>query len=152
MKGRAMPLRKPLLPLAVWLTLFLSEAAIAGDFDGSRAISGNVDRLIEINRQRVVENIDPDTVGLPATFIIDFERRTIRGTPDSVVRRAIHIERIDHIEDKLILQGAVEGVTGTTGGVGWSLSIEKATGKAVLSAAGTGIAYVAFGTCTMVGN
>lgn len=135
------------LPLVVCLTMVLAQTAWAGDFDGSRPITGTVVRLIEINPFRVIENVDPETVGLPKTFRIDFKSRTVRPAPDSLVRRVARIKRIDHIEDKLILQGVDEGVTGTRGGVGWSLAIEKATGKAVLSAAGTGIAYVAFGTC-----
>lgn len=139
---------KEFLTLVACLVMGLPVAAMAGDFDGSRPITGTVDRLIEINRQRIIENVDPETVGLPKKFIIDFKSRRMRGTPDSLVRRVVRIKRIDHIEDKLILQGADEGVAGTTGGVGWSLAIEKATGKAVLSAAGSGIAYVAFGTCT----
>jgi len=135
--------------LTIWVTLALVQpaAALAGEIDGTHAIIGTVERLIEINRQRIIDNVDPDTVGLPKKFIIDFSQRTMRGTPDSLVRRVVHIRRIDHIEDKLVLLGADEGVAGTTGGVGWSLAIEKATGRAVLSAAGSGIAYVAFGTC-----
>jgi hypothetical protein len=135
--------------LTIWVTLALVQpaAALAGEIDGTHAIIGTVERLIEINRQRIIDHVDPDTVGLPKKFIIDFSQRTMRGTPDSLVRRVVHIRRIDHIEDKLVLLGADEGVAGTTGGVGWSLAIEKATGRAVLSAAGSGIAYVAFGTC-----
>jgi hypothetical protein len=147
-KEDSMNMVKPLLPMVACLIMVLPNAAMAGDFDGSRAITGTVDRLIEINRERVIENVDPDTVGLPKKFIIDFKARTMRPAPDSLVRRVVHIKRIDHIEDKLILQGADEGVAGTTGGLGWSLAIEKTTGRAVLSAAGSGIAFVAFGTCT----
>jgi hypothetical protein len=144
-----MNMEKQFLTLLACLVGVLSHAAWAGDFDGSRTLTGTIDRLIEINPLRVIENVDPETVGLPQKFSIDFKNRIVRPAPDSLIRRVARIKRIDHIEDKLILQGADEGVAGTTGGVGWSLAIEKATGKAVLSAAGTDIAYVAFGACAL---
>lgn len=124
-------------------------AQTAGAFDGTRPIVGTVDRLIEINPQRIIENVDPDTVGLPRSFIIDLPQGTMRGTPDSLVRRKVAIQRVEHMEDKLILLGADAGTPGTDGGMGWSLAIEKTTGNAVLSAAGGGIAYVAFGKCRL---
>ena len=49
--------------------------------------------------------------------------------------------------NSLILQGVDEGMSASTGVFGWSLVIDQSTGKAVLSATGSGIAYVAFGTC-----
>ncbi|WP_319405465.1 hypothetical protein [uncultured Desulfosarcina sp.] len=142
--------RKRLLLFLLSLPVLMTGPAFSGDFDGSNALTGSVDRLIEINRLRVIEGVDPDTVGLPEKFIIDFRENTLRGTPDSLVRRVVRIKRIEHIEDKLILLGADEGMAGTSSGLGWSLSIEKPSGKAVLSAAGSGIAYVAFGTCTPI--
>ena len=133
--------------IAVTVCLALPLTGLCGGFDEARVITGNVDRLIEINSHRILENVDPDTVGLPRAFVIDLHNRTMRGTADSLVRRVVPIERIDHLPGKLILQGTDEGTAGTTGGLGWSLTIEKATGQAVLSATGSGIAYVAFGTC-----
>jgi hypothetical protein len=142
--------RKQLLLFLLSLPVLMTGPAFSGDFDGSKPLTGTVDRLVEINRLRVIEGVDPDTVGLPEKFIIDFQKNTLRGTPDSLVRRVVMIKRIEHIEDNLILLGADEGMAGTSSGLGWSLSIEKTSGKAVLSAAGSGIAYVAFGTCSPI--
>lgn len=71
--------RKLLMAIAASLVMLLSEAAVAGGLDGSRPIFGTVDRLIEINRQRIIDNVDPDTVGLPKAFIIDLKSLTMRG-------------------------------------------------------------------------
>ena len=130
------------------LIMILPAAALAGDFEQARVITGAVDRLIEINRQRVIEDVDPDTVGLPKTFIIDLDQRTLRGAPDSLVRRLAAVERITRTPTTLILQGVDEGLAGPAGVFGWNLAIDTATGRAVLSAVGSGIAYVAFGTCS----
>jgi len=71
---------------------------------------------------------------------------------DSLVRKTSKINRVEHIENKLILQGVDEGVENVDDGLAWSITISKKTGKVVLSASGDGIAYVVFGTCIPVKN
>ena len=132
----------------LFLVTLLPAAVHAGGFDNTRWINGALDRLVEINRQRIIEDVDPDTVGLPKAFVIDLEQRTMRGKPDSLVRRLAPVERITRTPATLVLQGVDEGISGPGTVFGWNLAIDTATGKAVLSAAGSGIAYVAFGTCS----
>jgi hypothetical protein len=126
--------------------------ALADEFDGSKPLSGSVDKIIEIHPSRITSDVDPDTVGLPRNFIIDFEEQLLRPSKDSVVRKTSRITRVDHLENKLILQGIEEGVESVDDGLAWSIAISKKTGKAVLSASGNGVAYVVFGTCTPAEN
>jgi len=142
-----MKLFRKLLTVVFSLATLLPAAAYAGDFGASHRITGSVDRLIEINPHRVIESVDPDTVGLPKTFVIDLQKRTMRGTPDSLVRRVASVDRITRTPTTLVLQGVDEGLSGPGTVFGWNLAIDTATGKSVLSAAGSGIAYVAYGTC-----
>lgn len=123
--------------------------AAAGGFDGSTPLSGTVDKVLEVSRTRVNHDADPDTVGLPRKFIIDFEHRTLRPSNDSLIRRTSKIKRVEHIENKLVLQGVEDGVENVDDGLAWSLVISKKTGHAVLSAAGDGVAYVVFGQCAV---
>lgn len=143
-----MKILRTLLTAVLFLFTLLPAAVHAGGFDNTRWINGALDRLVEINRQRIIEDADPDTVGLPKAFVIDLEQRTMRGTPDSLVRRLAPVERITRTPATLVLQGVDEGISGPGTVFGWNLAIDTATGKAVLSAAGSGIAYVAFGTCS----
>ena len=122
----------------------------AGDFDGSKPLSGSVNKIIEINPSRVINDVDPDTVGLPRKFFIDFEEKIMRPSKDSLIRRTSQIKRVEHLENKLILQGIEEGVENVDDGLAWSIAISKKTGLVVLSASGDGVAYVVFGTCTPV--
>jgi len=126
--------------------------ALAGDFDGSKPLSGSVDKVLEIYQSRINNDADPDTVGLPRNFLIDFEEKMVRPSKDSLVRRTSKIKRVEHIENKLILQGVEDGVENVDDGLAWSIAISKKTGKVVLSASGDGVAYVVFGTCTAVEN
>ena len=131
----------------LFITPFIS---LADDFDGSTPLSGSVDKILEINQFKISNNVDPDTVGLPRSFVIDFQEKTMRPTKDSLIRRISKIKRVEHIENKLILQGVEEGVENVEDGLAWSMAISKKTGKIVLSASGDGVAYVVFGTCSAV--
>ena len=78
------------------------------------------------------------------------EEKTMLSSMESVVRRIGRIKHVEHIENKIILQGVEEGVENVDDGLVWSMAISKKTGKVVLSASGDGVAYVVFGTCTVV--
>ena len=119
----------------------------ADDFDGSKQLSGSVEKVLEINQFKISSDVDPDTVGLPRNFVIDFDEKTLRPSKDSLVRRISRIRHIGHIENKLVLQGVEEGVENIDDGLAWSIAISKKTGKVVLTASGNGVAYVVFGTC-----
>jgi len=121
--------------------------AAAGDYDGSKKLLGSVVRIVEVTKFGIHENVDPDVVGLPNFFIIDFNAMMLLPTKESLIRRTSRIQHIEHIENKLILQGVEEGVDGVNDGLAWSMAISKESGKIILSAAGDGVAYVVFGTC-----
>lgn len=125
----------------------LAAVAFAGDFDGSTPLFGTVDRVIEINRYRIADDVDPDTVGLPRKFLIDFNAKVLRPSNDSLVRRTISINRVAFVENMTVIQGVDEGVEGVEDGLAWSLTISKKNGSALLSASGNGVAYVVFGVC-----
>ena len=73
-------------------------SASADDFDGSRPLSGTVIKIIEIKTLKITDNVDPDTVGLPRKFLIDFKEKLLRPSKDSLVRKTVRIKSIEHIE------------------------------------------------------
>ena len=130
----------------------MPQTVFCGDFDGIKHLSGSVDKIVEINAFKIIDDVDPDTVGLPRNFLIDFKGKKLRPSKDSLVRKTSRIDRVAHIENKLILQGVDEGVENIDDGLAWSITISKKTGKVVLSASGDGVAYVVFATCIPVDN
>lgn len=144
-----MNLIKPIFILPFFIMLF-SSISFAGDIDGSKLLVGSVEKVLEITQFKVSEDVDPDIVGLPRKFFIDFENKRVIPSKESMVRRISTIKHVEHIENKLILQGVEEGVVNVEDGLAWSMAISKKTGKTVLSASGDGVAYVVFATCKEV--
>jgi len=139
------------LPFIVCLFIMPLNSS-ADDFDGSKQLAGLVEKVLEINQFKINSDADPDIIGLPKKFVIDFDEKTLKPSKDSMVRRISKIRHVGHIENKLILQGVEVGVENIDDGLAWSIVISKKTGKVVLSASGNGVAYVVFGTCTVVQN
>ena len=69
----------------------LNVTAFAADFDGSKPLSGTTAKIIEINQYKIIDDVDPDTVGFPKKFLIDFKAKILRPSKDSLVRRTITV-------------------------------------------------------------
>ena len=69
-----------------------------------------------------------------------------------MIRRTSKIKRVEHVENKLMLQGVEDGVENVDDGLAWSIAISKKTGKVILSASGDEVACVVFGTGAAVDN
>jgi hypothetical protein len=133
---------------AVGVVGLVAGGALAGDFDGSRPLFGVTGKITEIRGNRIDEDVDPDTLGIPQKFRIDFAAGLLRPSKDSVIRKTIAIEKVTHVEEMIVLQGVDGGVEGVDDALAWNLVISKKDGKAVLSASGKGVAYVVFGRCS----
>lgn len=142
--------RYKIVAVLVMNIIALTINAFAGDFDGSKQLSGTTRKIIEIRQHKIIDNVDPDTIGLPKNFLIDFDAKVLRPSKDSLVRKIISFKSVEHIENKIVMQGTDEGVEGIKDGLAWSLAISQKNGEAVLSASGDGVAYVVFGVCTPI--
>jgi hypothetical protein len=125
----------------------MPSLGLAGSFDGSRSLVCSADDGRQFYLGGQAGPFDPQSVGLPRVFMIDFGSHRILPTKDSVIRRQTKIERSEHVENKLILQGADDGVEGVDDGIGWSMAIEKTSGRFVIGAAGDNVGYIVFGRC-----
>lgn len=93
------------------------------------------------------EEVLPEEVDAPTFLWVDIEEKEIRA---SVEGGASQIDHIEEVEDRLVLQGVEDGRDDAKDGTGWTISIEKKTGRMVGTAAASQAAIVIFGACTEV--
>jgi len=127
--------------------LFNAGLTMATDFDGSKTLvcaNQQVNECLPAQRCRMVA---PQSVNLPNFFNVDTDNKVLTGKHDGGIDASTPIERLEHLDGKLILQGADHGIEGVPDGNGWTMVIEESTGKMSLTASGDGFVIVAFGAC-----
>jgi hypothetical protein len=131
-----------LLIFAVPLTV------VAGSFDGSKTLLCAPQSAVECGPDGSCQQVSPASVNLPDFFQIDFKDKMINRVSGSENQKGSKIDRMEVLDNKLILQGADDGVEDVRDGLAWSMAIAQDTGKLVASAAGESEAFVIFGACT----
>jgi len=140
--------RFKLLALAFICILIAPQLISAGGFDGSKPLMCALFDVVECTPDGNIDELTPEDVNLPRFFIIDFKEKKFRPVKASQSKRTSKIERVTHIQGKLILQGADSGIENVRDGLGWSLAISEETGKMVITASGDDVGFVVFGACT----
>ena len=127
----------------------ISVSAMAGDFDGSKPMLCAVMDIVECGPDGNCQKVTVEDVSIPQFLKINSKEKKITATQTSGSKRSTTIKNIEHVDGKLILQGAEDGIEGVRDGVGWSLAIAEDTGKMVLTASGDEVGFVVFGACTL---
>ena len=134
---------------AVLVAVFcLPSQVLAGDFDGSMPLLCASTEVIECIPVEGCDRVTPEAANLPRFLKINFEDKTISAPSGSQKGRSTAIERMEHIDGKLIIQGAEDGVEGVRDGMGWTMAINEESGDMVLTASGDKAGFVVFGACT----
>ena len=137
------------LLVAVLLALFcLPSQVLAQDFDGSKPLLCAMIEVIECIPVEGCDRVTPEAANLPRFLSINFKDKKIVVPHGSQKGRTSAIERLEHIDGKLIIEGAEDGVEGVRDGMGWSMAINEESGDMVLTASGDRVRFVIFGACT----
>ena len=123
--------------------------AVAGNFDGSKELICSVMDIVECQPGGKCQEVSVEEAGIPYFFKINFEDKKISSTHADGSKRVTDIERFENVDNKVIIQGAEDGIEGVRDGVGWSAAIAEDTGKMVLTASGDDVGFVVFGACTI---
>ena len=126
----------------------LHMPATAGDFDGSKELMCACMRVIECGPDGQCKEVSAEDIGIPQFLRINFEQKTISAPQWGENQPPSPIENLEHIDGKLILQGAEDGIKDLRDGLGWSMAISEETGKMVLTGSGDQMGLVVFGVCT----
>jgi 6-phosphogluconate dehydrogenase len=122
---------------------------VAGNFDGSKELICSVMDIVECQPGGKCQQVTAEEVGIPYFFYISFKDKKISSTHADGSKRVTDIERFEKVDNKVIIQGAEDGVEDVRDGVGWSAAIAEDTGKMVLTASGDDVGFVVFGACTI---
>jgi hypothetical protein len=130
-------------------TLACSSLVAAEPFDGGKVMLCANQYAAECDAGKDCETVTAASVNLPDFFLVDTGKKQISATPESGSNATTTIERVEHLDGKLMLQGADDGIKDVRDGAGWTMSINESTGKMVMTTAGDGFAVVLFGACTL---
>lgn len=130
-------------------TLGFSSVSVAEPFDGGNVMLCANQYAAECTAGMDCETVTAASVNLPDFFLVDTGNKLISATPESGSDATTAIERVEHLDGKLMLQGADDGIKDVRDGAGWTMSINESSGKMVMTAAGDGFAVVLFGACTL---
>lgn len=125
----------------------VSHVSHAGDFDGSKPLLFSIKTVLECAPNGESRMVTTEELEMPQFLTIDFKKMTISPLPPISGRRDTVIKRMEHIDGKLILQGADDGIENVRDGVGWTAAISEETGRAVVTASGDDVGFVIFGAC-----
>jgi len=89
----------------------------------------------------------PETVNVPTFLRINIKRKELIITDQRPISK---ITNIGEVENRIVLQGIEDGLPDKTDGGGWTISINKETGRMVASAAGEQFGLTLFGACTEI--
>jgi hypothetical protein len=107
-----------------------------GDFDGSkRLICAPVQAMDCAIGEDCLKAL-PEEVGAPAFMRIDFEKKTVSGP-----QRTSPVQFMEKSDKQLLLQG-------TELGYAWTIALDQATGKMMITLVDRDGAFVLFGSCT----
>ena len=136
-----------LFSLVMSIGCLIYSPASAGDFDGSKALLCSCIRVIQCLPDGNCVQVTPEEIYIPQFMSLNFEQKTISAPQWGEDQPPSRIKNLEHIEGKLVLQGAEEGVKDVHDGLGWTIAVSEETGKMVLTGSGEQMGIVIFGAC-----
>jgi hypothetical protein len=124
--------------LLVWP--LIPATAPAGDFDGSKPLICALKDNFECGPDGC-ERVTSEAINLPQFLRLNFKDKQITTVREGVQVRTTKMERAENLESSLFVQGLENNLA-------WSLVIDKAAGKMVMTIAGDQVGFVVFGACT----
>lgn len=138
-------MKRRTLNLAVFVTGIFGTAVASADFDGSEALICSFGQVIECDKESSCRVVSHESVDAPEFVKLDFRNKQIVSTTAGEDSPADDISVTD-LTTHLIVQGT-QG-SGQGDALGYSLSIDKATGQMAAAGAGENAGFVIFGACT----
>ena len=117
-------------------------------FDGDEELLCSITQHFECTVDGCLA-VEPEEIEALEYMIVDVKNKEIENTQfdEDSGRLVTPIERVEKIENKLMLQGAEADKDEELDGLGWTMSIADPTGAMTMSAVGENVAFIMFGHC-----
>lgn len=120
----------------------LTMNVAAETFDGSKTLLCASVETVECGPQADCKYGTADSLGFPQFLEIDTQKKRISATrPDGTILNAV-VTSVSRLDDRLALQGIENSL-------GWSISINRTTGRMAVAIAGDQVIFSVFGACTL---
>ena len=118
-------------------------------FDGDEELLCSITQHFECTVDDGCRAVEPADIDALEYMIVDVKDKEIENTQydEDSGRLVTPIERVERVENKLILQGAEADADEEIDGLGWTMSISDPTGSMTMSAVGENVAFIMFGNC-----
>lgn len=134
-------MRKITLMIFMLFSIFVIPVSVtASDYDGSKPLIAAVTETYECTPGKDCLRGTAESINIPQFLKINFKDNVIHGEDSDGIEQRSDIKNIIEMDDTLILQ-AVQNSRG------WSMVINKTTGKFTITASGDLAGYVIFGAC-----
>ena len=127
--------------LAIVASALVTFSASAGGFDGSsNLVCSSVEVIGCVDGPACLQAKARD-FELPEFVFVDFANKVVRATDESGIKEVSPIKSSETTDQQLILQG-IENHRG------WTMAIDRSTGRMSISSTGPEVDFLIFGACT----
>lgn len=127
--------------IAAAAALLSAAASPAGAaLDGTQPLMCAPTDIVSCEEGRPCGKETPASLNVPPVLRLDLAKGQITGTRPNGAALAAAIDKVQHVEQRMVLQGVESGVM-------WGMLIAEDSGEMTLTAAGEKVGFVAFGTC-----
>ena len=131
--------------LCLALAGLLGTTIAFADYDGTDNLLCSLSKIVECTAQECVTVAHAD-INAPDFIKLDFRKKEYSSLTAGVESEANKLELVQDLDDYLVVQAYQGGEDDDT--LGWSMTIDHATGQFTAAAAGEGAAFVITGACT----
>jgi hypothetical protein len=131
----------PALTLSILVFLGATQSVIAANYDGSQPFRCAPVNIVGCDADGQCGKETTDSVDLPRVLKFDFAQKEITGKRPNGDALTATIDQIQHVEDRLILQGVEAGTM-------WGVMVAETSGDMTMTVGGERVGFVGFGACS----
>ena len=132
------------------IVLLLNSVFASSNFDGSKPLLCVTSKVNECHPVNGCKEIDPAKIQAPRFLSLDFASKKIKTSVGIQYGKASIMQRVQVVENNVVIQGIEKALKDIRAGVGWTLTIDKESGHMAITGSNPSGSYVLFGVCSLL--